>query len=751
MKKRLMINDIRANKLSSAATFFFMAVSAMLLCLTALLGGSLFGAVDHLMEEAQTPDFLQMHAGEVDEQQIAFFAEGQAAVEDWQICRFLNLENAVLSLDGNSLSGSNQDNGLCTQSRGFDYLLDLDNHRISVKEGEVYVPACYRREYGLEPGQEMRIGSESLRIAGFLRDSQMNSMMASSKRFLVSEADYGQFRESGSEEYLIEFLLEEDSAVDAFALAYTKSGLPANGPAITAPLIRLMNALSDGMMIMVIFLVSIVVLLISMLCIRFLLLTTLEKDQKEIGMLKAVGISKKGIRRLYLTKFILLSVSGAAAGLLLAFCLSGPLGAQMQELYGTGVSGAALYVCSLCSAALVEGILLLSIRRTLKRTEKLSAVEALNGTGSIQRQKKYPCLLVGAVTAAGVFLMLVPQNIAHTISSPEFVTYMGVGNGQIRIDVRQSENIASETQALFSQLAEDTKVERFSVLQTRALQGELTDGSACSLMVEFGDHSIFPVSYTEGTFPQKEGELALSVLNAEDLGVTLGDVILLSAEGERRRYTVCGIYSDITNGGKTAKAYENGRGGWDRVPVMWSILYVSLKENESVGNWLAEYRNRSAGIGAGIEAVDIKEYVAATYGQTIGQIRLAQKVSFVTALGIMFIVVLLFLRLMVEQERRDSALKKALGFTAGAIRMEYVKRAGVFSLAGIVIGMGLGIFLGEQVAGRLLSSLGASGFHFVLDDGWIFLRTFAAAFLISLAAVGAALREIEKIQAKEAL
>ena len=66
-------------------------------------------------------------------------------------------------------------------------------------------------------------------------------------------------------------------------------------------------------------------------------------------------------------------------------------------------------------------------------------------------------------------------------------------------------------------------------------------------------------------------------------------------------------------------------------------------------------------------------------------------------------------------------------------------------------GLLLGVFLGEQVAGLLLSSLGASGFHFVLDDAWIFLRTFAAALLVSLAAAQAALREIKRIRAREAL
>lgn len=745
MIRRLIKNDIQANKLSSAATFFFMAVSAMLLCLTVLLGGSLLGSIDHLMEESQTPDFLQMHAGDVDEEQISDFVEEQNDVEQWQLCRFLNLENATLSLNGRSLSGNTQDNGLCVQSPSFDYLLDTEDRRVSVQKGEVYVPMCYRQEYGLSQGQMMQIGRESLRIAGFIRDSQMNSMMASSKRFLVNEADYTRFREIGSEEYLIEFLLKEGSDVDAFALAYTESGLPANGPTITAPLIRMMNALSDGMMILVIFLVSIVTLLISMLCIRFLLLITLEKDQKEIGMLKAVGIAKTDIRRLYLTKFILLSATGAAVGLILAVCLSKPLGTQMRELYGAGVSGSLVYAASVCSVLLAEGILLLSIRRTLKRTEKLSAVDALNG--SRIKKRKHTYLLVGAVTAAVVFLMLTPQNIAHTISSPEFVTYMGVGNGQIRIDVRQSEDIVSQTAALAGQLEEDDRVEGYTVLQTRSLQGQLADGTACGLMVEFGDHSIFPVSYTEGTFPQKEGDLALSALHAEELGLSLGDAILLSAQGEQKQYTVCGIYSDITNGGKTAKACETS--GWETVPVMWSILYTSLRDGESVENWLAEYRSHYGD--TGMEVVDIQEYVTATYGQTIRQLQLAEKVTFVTALGILFIVVLLFLRLVVEQERRDSALKKALGFTAGAICVEYRKRAVIYSLAGIFAGMLLGIFLGERVAGLFLSSLGASGFRFVLDDAWIFLRTFAAALLVSIAAVQAALWEIKRIQAREAL
>ena len=101
--------------------------------------------------------------------------------------------------------------------------------------------------------------------------------------------------------------------------------MPGNGPTITYPLIKMMNALSDGMMILVILLVSAVVLFISMLCIRYMILTQLEKDKLEIGMLKAVGISKKDIRSLYFSKYLALSAIGGV-GVMAAMIVARPLG-----------------------------------------------------------------------------------------------------------------------------------------------------------------------------------------------------------------------------------------------------------------------------------------------------------------------------------------------------------------------------------------------------------------------------------------
>ena len=749
MRTRILWNDLKGNPLLAVTTWLFMTVSAFMFALTCFLAIGLLGSVDTLMEAAQTPDFLQMHAGEIDEAELVRFAVEREQVRDYQTLRFLNLENSSLILGGHSLVDSTQDNGVCVQSGRFDYLVDMENRVIDeVQSGEIYVPVCYRQKYNLNAGETVQIGENSFTIAGFLRDSQMNAMMASSKRFLVSQSDYDLLKGSGSEEYLIEFLLREGADVNAFAVEYTDAGLPANGPAITKPLIRMMNALSDGLMILVVLLVSVVLLLISMLCIRFTLLTQLEADRKEIGMLKAIGIPKGDIRKLYHLKFLALSGLGAVCGLLLALLSKGTISAQMQELYGASEDGWTGFIVALAGIALTEGILLRSVRRTLKRTEKLSAVEALTGQHQRNKQSRLPSpqyLMVALVIALGIFLMILPQNLLSTISSPQFVTYMGIGDGEIRLDIRQTEDIAGKTAQVEKLLAEDEQVARFAMLRTLSCRAVLPDGSSAGLQVEQGDHTIFPVAYAKGEAPKEKNEIALSYLCAEELGVSVGDALVLLNGENPREYTVCGVYPDITNGGKTAKAASLPGGG----PLMWSVFYVSLKDGIQKEQWLSACTEILSDSGISAKAVDIQEYVTDTYGQTIQEIRMAAKVAVLAAALVMFVVVVLFTRLLVAEDRYDISLRKALGFTGGDIKRLYFLGYLPVLLASIPAGILLGNLLGEKLAGMLLKTLGATGFRFLIDYkavcGWIPAVTVITVFC----AILLGLSEVKHIRAYE--
>ena len=750
MKERLIWNDWKANRLVTAAIICFMAVSAALTGLTVLLFGSLLTSIDRLMETAETPDFLQMHAGAVDRSILERFAASRDEVDRMQILVFLNLENGELSLGECTLADSTQDNGLCVQSEAFDYLVDQENRILRPAPGEVYVPVCYRGEYNVRVGDRMRIGTQALTVAGFLRDSQMNSMMASSKRFLVNEADYQRLKELGREEFLIEFKLRNGADINAFATAYEDAGLPHNGPTITRPLIRLMNALSDGMMILVILLASTVILIISILCIRCILLTSLEKDRHEIGMMKAIGIARRDIRSLYFNKFLILSAVGAVIGEAAALLISVPLGRQMKELYGLPEHMILIYLLSVAGTLAVEGMMLCSVHRTPRVTERMTAVEALYGTGRFGK-KRNRSLFIAVITAAATALILIPQNTASTLASPRFVTYMGIGSSQIRIDVRQTEQIDAVVGTILEELENDPETESAVVMETRSCRVALEDGREYSLLIENGDHSRYPVSDSEGSWPSAEDEIALSILNASELGVGIGDriTVRLPQNGGEKEHDcrVCGLYSDITNGGKTAKsafAHED-----QAEPPMWCVIYVTLKEGSSTAEWAGQFQTRVHSLGAGIRVTDISQYVSAMYGQTILRIRKAAALAAAASCLVLAVVVLLFMRLTVWQERRDCSLKKALGFVSAEIRTEYLKRLLVYILAGVAAGIFTGLVPGQKLAGLLLGSLGASGFRFIPDPVRVFLLIPAVTITVALLAGRVSLNEVNRIRATE--
>lgn len=186
-----------------------------------------------------------------------------------------------------------------------------------------------------------------------------------------------------------------------------------------------------------------------------------------------------------------------------------------------------------------------------------------------------------------------------------------------------------------------------------------------------------------------------------------------------QEYIVCGIYSDITNGGKTAKAAFLPGGGTS----MWSVFYVSLKEGVAREQWLSAWTQVLSESGISARAVDIQEYVSGTYAQTIQEVRMAAWAAVLAAALVMFVVVASFTRLLVAEESNELSLRKALGFTGRDIKGIYFLRYLPVLLAGVLMGILSGNLLGEQLAGLFLKSLGATGFRFLIDGkavwGWI--------------------------------
>lgn len=734
MYLKIIRNDIRKNKVITLAIAAFILAAALLVSLASTLAVNLFGAIDSMLLQAKAPHFLQMHKGDLDSERLARFAEQNDDVEMFQVLEFLNMDGSEIIIGENSFAGSVQDNGFSVQSEAFDYLLDLEGNVLHVSDGELYVPLLYMKDGSASIGDTAVIGGKQFQVAGFLRDAQMNSALSSSKRFLISENDYAEIKALGSVEYLIEFRLDDLSKLGAFESAYVSAGLESNGPTITYPLLRMMNALVDGLMISVLLLAGALVVIVAFLCIRFTLLAKIEDETREIGVMKAIGLRLSDIKRIYLSKYAALALLGCLAGFAASFLFRDLLLENIRLYMGEAENDSGALLLSLAGVALVFVAILAFVSLVLRRFRKISPVEAVRfGTvrekpagmkrftlsrnrilstniflgikDVLGRKKLYATMLTVLIIAA--FLMIVPQNIRSTIASKDFITYMGIGNCDMLISIQQTDEPARKAAGINQMMVRDDAIARHTVLESKIFEVETADDIRQRIKVELGDHSVFPLQYTSGRLPQAENEIALSVMNADELNKAAGDSIVLFVEGQEKNMIVSGIYSDVTNGGKTAKATFS-----DASPdILWYTIAAEFTPGTSPQAEAARYANAFPYA----KVADIEEYIRQMYGPTISAVEKASYAAAIAALLISALIILLFMKMLVIKDRHAIAVTKSLGFTNNDIKRQYFARAGVVLIPGVLLGTLLANTAGASFAGMLISMFGVSSFQFAVD------------------------------------
>lgn len=770
--------DFIRNKAVHTVLLLFIVLSAFLMASGSIIIANSFSAIDSLFEIAKPPHFMQMHTGEIDREAIEDFARSIGYVTAQQTSEMLNIDGASICFEkvrkGKteriSLSDSMMDNGFVVQSRHFDYLLNLNNAIIRVSPGEAAVPIKYMKSCGLAIGDRLILSEGSFYkefvIADFIRDAQMASSLASSTRFLVSEEDFALIKDHiGRPEYLIGFRLEHPDRIDDFQRLYEASGLPRNGAAVTYPLFRMVNAIGEGMKAIVFILVSLLLIFIAVITLRFTILTALEDELREIGVMKAIGLSDRNIRTLYQSKYAILSAIGCAIGFAAALLASGWLTADMALNYGKRDLAWGVIILSAGAVALVHLIIIGFCRRILGRIRHISPVQALTGqdpengrkkcksrfAGSVlplHRNRILPVdlylgirdlviqarawLLLVLVSALAVCIMVIPANLFNTFRSPEFAACMGTAVSDIRIDLQFVENLKQKHESIVERLTADQEIQGFEVYATCLYEAWGQEGWQ-EIQVECGDYADFNASFLEGGKPEQEGEIALSTMNARKYSVGVGDNLKLRIAGTEASYRVCGIYQDVTNGGYTAKIIYPYR----QEDVLKYTYFASVAEDvlpDQKASELAEELTCA-------KVIPMEGYLYQTFDVVLVPLSQAAMLSKVAAICITLFITVLFLKLNIAREYAQIANMKAIGFPARDIRLQYIAKTDITAAIGVLAGMLASSSLGEKMVGALLatSGFGLSRIEFVVRplEIWLFypllvcLTALAAAWMCS--------------------
>ncbi len=285
MLLQIVKKDFQRNKIITIVLFIFMMLSALLAACASQVIMELSGSLSNLLDKSKAPHFVQMHAGPIDNAGIQKFASTNPLVKNQQTLEMLRIDGSKIVLGNSNKSEENSvmDIGFVRQNPSFDLLLNLENQVMRVSEGEIAVPIYYKKENNLNIGDQVTLSNGQLDkkfiVTDFVRDIQMNPAIVSSKRFVVNDTDYNALKKNhGEVEYLIEFQITDLSRLSEFRNAYQSSDMPGKGPMIDYPLFKMLNALTDGIIAVVIILVSILLMIIATLCLRFTMIATLEEE-----------------------------------------------------------------------------------------------------------------------------------------------------------------------------------------------------------------------------------------------------------------------------------------------------------------------------------------------------------------------------------------------------------------------------------------------------------------------------------------
>lgn len=292
----------------------------------------------------------------------------------------------------------------------------------------------------------------------------------------------------------------------------------------------------------------------------------------------------------------------------------------------------------------------------------------------------------------------------NTVQDPSFITYMGIGSCDIRVDIQKGNNPETQKDALLKHLQNDQDISEYTVFQNGYIQVKNADGDWEYLRVSSGDESAFPIQYLEGSAPNANPELkkeiATSYMEARQLGMKVGDQITIKQGEVIADYTLSGIYQDVTYSGKTGKAplhftQESSEG---------YVFYIKVKDGVAIEEKVKELRQ----ISRGGRVTPIEEFVQQTLGGIIGNVGTVIIASTILSLFLIILITTMFLQLITAKEHSAIALKKSIGFTNWDIRLQFGIRIFVIQLAAIITGTILTNTLGEGLFSALLSNFGAA-------------------------------------------
>ena len=638
---------------------------------------------------------------------------------------------------------------LSTIPKEGELLYTMDDKPFSVENGTVWLSEKLRSITGAMEGDILKITSDigntyDLIIAGFYKQP----FSGYNKWYVISEGDY---------EFLSKELLNKTDLygikldhLDPGVFIELSDRLVKNTP--SDPYMLDPESSDEyvlGFILSVfIALISLFLILIVIMTIRFTMIAAMKEEEREIGTLRAIGADSIKFRWLFAAKYIAFAAAGGVIGItagiplskaVLTMFMPGDIMPSLGEMLLIGIGSVVLMV------GLIIGFSLIVMRHI----NKIPIVDAIKGENRaersgkgimmhkrkkmhisfyiafsdiIRRFKRYVFLFVAYTL--GVLIILFVVNIKNSVITPDFLKYSMIYQTDFDLEFTNDQinsyvnRMVSEKIDIWDMVNEEMKQEGIAAhIDAEHYQSNGTMeiyGREVNASVWFGSGDISRLSYHEGNVPVQKDEIALSWSSANSLGIQLGDDVKIKMQV----YPSYGNDAQDITGTFKVTAFINAMDGGVPIAVL-SPNYPISSSGKTAMAFIIDSDNKEKVLAQmkehfGDEVVlDGMEYTKRVLAEYNELFNLLEIVVGTAVLLILMLMTYLYTNIFIAEEASEIALMKSIGITESTIKLSHIFRILILSVVSVVLGEILLRTLGQVIVNMLMESLGITGFGFL--------------------------------------
>lgn len=752
---RILKNDLKRKKTMNVILFLFVILATMFVSSGINNVATIMNGTDYYLDKANIGDFIIITMGDNAVGSLDEMLKQETAIKDYRKeCVVFGSQDNITTEDGSSVKCKNSTIYQSIKTSVINFF-DRENKKITnIDPGHVYVSGEFMKENGFKEGDIICFEHSGLKMSfildGTAKDALLGSEFMGNTRFILNDKDMQKLfkNEVIYNHYRGEICYIDTDDLQAMKSAMTNvSNVAFDGTRSTIKMCYVM----DMILAFIVLILSVCLIVVSFVVLKFSITFTIMEEFREIGVMKAIGLSNMKIRSLYIIKYLTLAVIGSAIG----FLVSIPFGHLLLDSASKKMvlgNDNAIFM-NLLGSVLVVCVIVLFAYICTNKVKKSSPVDAIRNGQTGERYRNKSVLRIYQCPANNAFFMALNDILSHPKRFMSIMLSFGICTLFVLIMVNTTATMKSPN--LISTLGKESHLYVTDVAdvmnymntgskegmkkQLKKMANELeADGMPAELCIELqykypmtfnGNKYVLSCQqglntrmtdymYTDGVIPQNEYEVAITPQISEITGAKIGDTITIHYGEKDVDCMVTAYFQTMNLLGEVIRLHEDAPTDFRNISTAMSYQIdftdnPSQEEIETRKEKIKKLYNNDKVMNATEYCIDCTGVVDALESIQI------------LLLGITLIVVVLVTILMersfIANEKSQIAILKAIGFKDSMIMKWHVYRFGLVAFIAVAIAAILSVPMTDFCITPIFAMMGATDIQYNIDPLQILL------------------------------